>query len=198
MALNPVTSLANYVKAIGKAYIYAASDPTSTGSWALLGVTEGDIVVDEKFQYNDFKLPEWTGDAIHLREIDGQDITITLPLHWGDSALYAKVAPSGVKGGGRSKPQAIVTYTVGIVPFSEVGSGMTFNGTVWAPAAPVHAIWLHKATFEPGQYQLRHGEGGKVIRSVIVRPLFDSTKPEGQMLYTVGDFNAQGITTYRM
>jgi hypothetical protein len=77
--LNPVTNLAQYVKSIGKAYVYVAADPTSTGSWALLGITEGDIVVDEKFQYNDYKLPEWTGDAVHYREIDGQDIHLTVP-----------------------------------------------------------------------------------------------------------------------
>jgi hypothetical protein len=314
MALSPITSLSAYIKAIGKAYAYVATDPTTPASWSLLGVTEGDIVIDEKFQYNDYKLPEWTGDAIHLREIDGQDLSITLPLHWGDSTLYNKVAASGAKGGGRTKPVAVSTYCFALIPYGEVGVGLSYQGTplvatpaaptlgsgvsgilatatyyvvvtavnaagetiksaeanvavtgpngsisvtppavagatafrayygtstgaqnkvvqnagtgaflitgsnaldtgyntppaaarlLWSngvsvPAEPVHAIWLHKATFEPGQYQLRHGEGGKTIRSIVVRPLFDDSKPEGQKLYTIGDPALQGITTYRV
>lgn len=196
--LQPVSSISGYVSALGKAYIYVASDPTNAASWALLGLTEGEVQADEKFMFNDFKLPEWTGDAIHSRDLDGQDITMTIPLIWGDATLYDKVAPSGAKGGGRSKPMAVVTKTVLIIPTKEVGTGLTYDGASWTPSAPNHAIWLHKATFEPGSYAFKHGDGGKVIRQIGVRPLFDDTKPEGQKLYTIGNVIAQGITTYRV
>lgn len=198
MPLAPVSSLSAYVVALGKAYVFVATDPTSTTSWQLLGITEGDIGVDEKHQYNDFKLPEWTGDAIHARTIDGSDIMATIPLIWGNAELYDAIAPNGVKGGGFSVPQAVATKTVVIIPLTEVGDGLTYNGTTWDPGAPVHAIWLHKATFEPGAYAFKHGDGGKVIRQVGIRPMFDDTKPEGQKLYTIGDPTVQGITTYRM
>lgn len=196
--LNPVTSISTYLQAIGKAYVYTATDPTSAASWALLGVTEGEIAVEEKMQYNDYKVPEWTGDAIHARNVDGMDISVTVPLIWGDATLYDKVMPTGQKGGGFSSPQAVVTRTVLVIPISEVGDGIEYDGVSWDPAAPVHAVWLHKATFEPGTYAFKHGDGGKIIRSVIIRPMFDDTKPEGQKLYTIGDPVTQGITTYRV
>lgn len=194
----PVSSISSYIQALGKAYIYVAADPTSATSWALLGITEGDIGVDEKFNFNDYKLPEWTGDAIHARNVDGQDISITVPLIWGNTDLYDQVAPLGVKGGGYSYPQAVVPKTVAVVPLTEVGTGLTYNGTSWDPAAPAHAIWLHKATFEPGAYAFKHADGGKVIRQIGIKPMFDDTKPEGQKLYTIGDFTTQGISTYRI
>lgn len=196
--LNPVSDLSTYVQAIGTAYVFLSDDPTDEATWELLGITEGEIQVDEQFQFNDYKLPEWTGEAVHARNVDGQSISITIPLVWGDPAAYDKVAPLGVKGGGRSVPQAVETRTVLIVPRSEVGEGLEFDGATWTPAAPVHAIWLHKATFAPGQYAFKHADGGKMIRSIVVMPMFDNTKPEGQKLYTIGDVNAQGITTYRV
>lgn len=196
--LNPVSDLSTYIQAIGTAYVFVAEDPTDTNSWELLGITEGELTVDEQFQYNDFKLPEWTGEAVHERNVDGQSISIAVPLVWGDPALYDKVAPLGVKGGGRSVPQAVETRTVLIVPRSEVGAGMSYDGATWAPAAPTHAVWLHRACFAPGQYAFKHADGGKIIRQITIMPMFDNTKPEGQKLYTIGDPATQGITTYRL
>jgi hypothetical protein len=196
--LSPIGNISAYVSALGKAYVYVASDPTNAASWALLGLTEGEVQADEKFMFNDLKLPEWTGDAVHERMIDGQDIVITIPLIWGDATLYDKIAPSGSKGGGRSRPQSVTTKTVLIIPTKEVSTGLSYDGATWTPTAPNHAIWLHKASFEPGSYAFKHGDGGKVIRQVGVHPLFDDTKPEGQKLYTIGNPAAQGITTYRV
>ena len=98
--LTPITSLSAYINAIGKAYVFSAVDPTSAASWQLLGITEGEIMVTETFKYNDFTLPEWTGDAIHERDIDGQHLVCQVPLIWGNADLYDKVAPSGARGGG--------------------------------------------------------------------------------------------------
>lgn len=200
MSVTPVTSLSTYARALGKAYVYAAADPTTASSWALLGITEGDIAVEEKHKMNDYLLPEWTGDAVHARNIDGSSIHVTVPLIWGDPTLYDTLSPTGAKGGGRSAPIPVVTKTVLIIPLIEVDPalGLQFDGASWSPAAPEHAIWLHKASFEPGPYAFKHGDGGKVIRSIGIMPLFDDTKPEGQMLYTIGDPSTQGITTYRL
>lgn len=196
--LNPISDLSEYINALGKAYVYTAITPTSAASWALLGITEGDVQVEEGFQYNDYKLPEWTGDAVHERNVDGQSMKVVVPLIWGNSALYDTIAPSGTQGGGRSKPIAVETRTVLIIPAKEVGEGLSYDGTVWTPAAPAHAVWIHRAAFEPGSYSFKHGDGGKVIRSVGIMALFDDTKPEGQKLYTVGNPVTQGVTTYRV
>ena len=196
--LNPVTSISQYVKAIGKAYVYVASDPTTATSWQMLGLTEGDIAVEEKAKYNDFKLPEWTGDAVHERFVDGQDVDLKIPLIWGDATLYDTISPTGARGGGRSRPIAVVTYTVLVIPITEVDTGMSYDGTTWVPAAPSQAIWLHRATFEPGSYSFKHADGGKILRTIQVKGMFDDSKPEGQKIWTVGDPTTQGITTYRL
>lgn len=196
--LSPITSLADYVSALGKAYVYITTDPTTAAAWSLLGLTEGEIQVEEKFQMNDYKLPEWTGEAVHARNIDGQSLTVTVPLIWGDATLYDKVAPTGQKGGGRSTPIAVNTYTVLLIPQVEVDAGISLTSTVWDPAAPSHAIWIHKASFEPGTYAFKHGDGGKVIRPVTITAMFNDNMPEGQKLYTIGDPVDQGISTYQV
>lgn len=196
----PITTLSDYVAAIGNAYVYAAADPTLATSWDLLGITEGEIQVDESFQFNDYKLPEWTGDAVHLRNLDGVSIKLTIPLIWGNSALYTLVNPIGDLGGGRSAPTAVTTMTLLVLPQTEVSTGLSngADGQTWTPVAPTHALWIHKATFEPGNYAFKHGDGGKVIRSVGVIGMFDDTKPEGEKIYTRGSPYAAGVTTYRI
>lgn len=196
--ISPISDLSTYIQSIGTAYVYVADDPTVAESWELLGITEGELTVDEQFQYNDFKLPEWTGDAVHERNVDGQSISINVPLIWGDPTLYDKVAPLAVKGGGRSRPAAVETKAVLIIPRVEVGDGLEYDGAAWSPAAPEHAIWLHRACFAPGQYAFKHADGGKIIRTVTIMPMFDNTKPEGQKLYTIGDPTTQGIATIRL
>ncbi len=198
MSMNPVSSLSTFIQAVGQAYVYITSTPTVAGSWALLGVTEGDIGLDEKYKFNDYVVPEWTGDTIHKRNVDGQTIQVTVPLIWGDSALYDSVSPTGSKGGGRSAPVPVSTKTVAIVPLTEVSTGLSYNGTSWAPAAPVHALWIPRATFEPGNYAFKHADGGKVIRTITIHGMFDDTQPENHKVYTIGDFAAQGITTWRV
>jgi hypothetical protein len=199
--LNPVNGLSAFVTAIGKAFVYVATDPTTASSWSLLGLTEGDVGVDEKFNFNDFKLPEWTGDAIHARTVDGQDITVSVPLIWGDGNLYDTLNPVGLRGGGRARPTAVVTRTCLIIPVSEIGNGLEnstglTSGYVGG-AAPVHAVWIHKATFEPGQYAFSNKDAGKTLRSITVHAMYDDTRPDGQKLFTIGDPFAQGITDYR-
>lgn len=195
MAINALTGLANYIKALGQAYVFVGTT-ASTGGLTSLGATEGEIQVEETFKYNDLKAPEWTGDAVHARKLDGQHIKVTVPIIMGDAAQYAKIHPLGVKGGGRSKPIAVVPTTLALVPFSECDPSLAYNGTVWTPAAPVHAVWIWKAIPTPGRYGFKHADGGKVIREISFEAMFDDTRPEGQKLYSIGDPVAQGVTSF--
>lgn len=193
MSLNPLTSLSNYIRALGQAYVYVGSATVSSGL-AALGATEGEIQIEETFKFNDLTAPEWTGDTPHDRKIDGQHIKITVPLIFGDPSVYSKIYPDGTKGGGYSKPQAVIPTTLVIMPFSDIPSSLSYNGTVWAPAAPVHAVWMWKAVPTPGRYGFKHDNGGKVIREIVFEAMFDDTKPEGQKIYTIGDPVTQGVT----
>lgn len=195
--LNPINNLSELVARMGKAYVYVGN-PFVASSMTPLGVTEGEIGVDEQFQYNEFKLPEWTGDAVHEADVDGQSLNVTVPVIMGAADHYNKVHPLGVKGGGRSAPMAVVETSALIVPIKEVGSGLSYDGTTWTPAAPEHAIWIWRATLKPGRYAFKHADGGKVIREVTITAMFDDARPEGQKLYTIGDPVTQGIGTVRL
>jgi hypothetical protein len=144
MALNPLTSLSNYIRSFGQAYVYTGN-PFSTGGLTALGATEGEIQVEETFKYNDLTAPEWTGDTIHTRMLDGVNVKVTIPLIFGDPTVYTKISPDGSKSGGFASPQAVVTTSVVIMPFSDIPSTLSYNGSSWSPAAPVHAVWLWRA-----------------------------------------------------
>lgn len=194
MAVTPLTTLSDYIKALGRAYVYVGSTATA-GGMAILGATEGEVQVDESFKYNDLKAPEWTGDALHESDVDGAALKVTVPLIMGDPNLYIKINPLGVKGGGRSKPTPVTTTTVLLLPFSEIDASLAFAAGAWTPATPpVHAVWMWRARVMPGKYGFKHADGGKVIREVTFEAMFDDTKPEDHKLYTMGDPDDAGIT----
>jgi hypothetical protein len=193
MALNPLTSLSNYIRSFGQAYVYTGN-PFSTGGLTALGATEGEIQVEETFKYNDLTAPEWTGDTIHTRMLDGVNVKVTIPLIFGDPTVYTKISPDGSKSGGFASPQAVVTTSVVIMPFSDIPSTLSYNGSSWSPAAPVHAVWLWRAVPTPGRYSFKHADGGKVIREIVFDALFDDSRPSGHKVYSVGDPVAQGVT----
>lgn len=186
MSVTPLTSLANYIKSIGTAYVYTG-DLLTTGGLAVLGATEGELGVDEQFQMNNLTAPEWTGEAIHESNIDGSSIEVTVPLIMGDSALYDKISPYGTAGGGYSKPTPVVETGVFIVSRKEVpDAGLSLAGGTWAPTAPLHYVIIPRAYIMPGRFAFKHQDGGKVIREVTIRAMFDDTRPEGGKLYTYG------------
>lgn len=191
--LTALSGISNYIKSMGQAYVFTGS-ATVAGGLVPLGATEGEIHVEETFKYNDLKAPEWTGDAVHARDLDGQNVKIKVPLIMGDTTIYDKLSPVGVRGGGRSKPTAVTTTTLVLVPLKEYNGPIGYNGTVWTPAAPQHWVWLWKAVPMPGKYGFAHANGGKIIREIDFEPLFDDTKPEGQKLYSIGDPTTQGVT----
>lgn len=199
--LNKIT-LTEAVRAIGRAFVYAG-DPTTAGGMVALGATEGEIEVEEPESYNDLTLPEYTGEAVHERQVQHGSPLVTVPLILGPTpdgsddgaAVYDKISSVGDgSGGGYSTQQPAVTTALLIVPESEVGDGLSFTVDVWTPAAPVHAIWIWRASAEASNQPFRFADGGKVIRSVPFRGLVDRTKPEGHMLWTRGDPDAHGIT----
>jgi hypothetical protein len=193
MAINALTSLSNYIRSFGQAYVFVGN-PFATNGLTALGATEGEIQIEETFKYNDLTAPEWTGDTVHTRMVDGVSVKITVPLIFGDPTVYTKISPDGTKSGGFAKPQAVVTTSCVIMPFSDLASSLSYNGTTWTPAAPTHAVWLWRSVPTPGRYAFKHDNGGKVIREITFDALFDDSRPDGHKVYTVGDPVAQGVT----
>lgn len=203
MTINRGT-LAEALRAIGRAFVYAG-DATTADGLTLLGQTEGEIGHEEIETYNDLTLPELTGDAVHDRKVLQGGARVTLPLIIGPavdgsddgSAIYAKISSLGSgDGGGYAEQQDAVTTTLLVIPESEVpDAGLEFTAGAWNPdEPPVHAVWLWKAVPEVSQMNFRHGEGGKIIREVPFLTLFDDDQPSGHKLWTRGDPDAHGVT----
>lgn len=210
MTINRVT-LAEALRAIGKAFVYAG-DPTTAGGLIALGATEGDIEVEELESYNDFTVPEHTGGAVHERKVIQEGAIVTVPLVIGPkidatddgSSIYDKISSLGDgSGGGHSEQQDGVTTSLLVIPQSEVPAGGLATEDTTADTVhdawvggniPIHAVWLWRAIAEVGSMSFRHGDGGKIIREVSFRTLFDASKPEGHKLWTRGNPYAHGIT----
>lgn len=197
-------SLAEALRAIGKAYVFAG-DATVASGLVALGATEGDIEVEELESYNDLTAPEYTGGAVHERKVIQEGALVTVPLVIGPkadgsddgSSIYDKISSLGDgSGGGYAEQQDAVPTTLLIIPEIEVpAAGLSFAAAAWDPAdaAPVHAVWLWRAVPEVSAMTFRHGEGGKIIREVPFRAMFDDSMPAGHKLWTRGDPNDHGI-----
>ncbi len=192
MAVTPITAT-EAAQRIGKAWLYTG-DPMTPGGLVSLGGSEGEISVDEGFEYNDLTAPEWTGPAVHASWVQGQKLVATVPLVMkSDGSQLVKITPTGQRGGGWNKQRAVITTGVLIAPEDEVGTGLSWNGSAWVPAAPKLCIWIWKARIQPGPLMFKHTEGGKSIREINIEALYDDTKPDGYKLYYVGDPRSVGI-----
>ncbi|MFW6079796.1 MAG: hypothetical protein ACODAE_09250 [Gemmatimonadota bacterium] len=202
MTINRV-SLSEAVRALGRAMVFAGDAFTADGLTAL-GATEGEVTAEEQETYNDLTLPEYTGEAIHERDVMHGSALVTVPLILGPrtddsddgSAVYDQIASVGDgSGGGYSTPQPIVTTNLLLIPQAEIDpdSGLSYDGVDWTPAAPVHAVWLWRAAPEAKSIAYRFEDGGKTIVEVPFRAFFDDSQPDGHKLWTRGDPVAAGI-----
>ena len=177
------------LSAMGSAEVFIG-DPSIADGMESLGATEGEIRASVPILTNPLTAVEFTGDIPHADSIRYGAPTVTVPLILGAEELWAKIMPTGISAGGYSRPQVPVTTCVLIIPRSELGEGLTFDGTLWTPAAPVNAFWLWKAFPTIDAIPYRFDNGGKVISEVTFHGMFDATKPEGAKAFYIGDPNA--------
>lgn len=205
--------LTQALQSIGNAQVFVG-DPFTVNGLKAIGAKEGDITVEINEEYNDLTAPELTGPAVHQRLVMGVNARITVPVIAGAADLYPITSPLGERGGGRSYPTPVVPTSVLVIPNLEVGGGLanaTGLTTAWdrqagagaaaatgAAAAPVHAVWLWRATPERPNRTFSVADGGKQIWEVRFQAMFDAARPETQKQFTVGDPTAQGITTIRI
>lgn len=185
MPTTPLT-LTSALKSVGVAQVNVG-DPFTNNGLVALGATEGEITASLPFTTNDLTAPEFTGEIVHSRKVASGSPTINVPLILGDTALWPKIMPTGIRGAGWSTMQSPTTTSVVVVPYDEMGSSWGYNGTTWSPAAPVNALWFWKASPVPGDLAYRFGEGGKVVMPVVFTAMFYAANPEGHKVYTIGD-----------
>lgn len=192
-------TLAEAVAAIGHASVYTGN-PFTVAGMSLLGVIEGEVSFNEDWQFNDLTT-EQTGGVVHQRTATLGNVTITAPMVFASAEQYAKTHPLGLNGGGHSVPQDVVTTSVLVVPQKEQAAApLGYDGTAWAPAAPVHSIWLWRASVGRDALGFARADGGKRMLSVTFTGMwFDGAAvPEGQKVYTIGNPVTAGVTTLRI
>lgn len=185
------------LKRIGKGAVFVG-DPFTANGLAPLGATEGEIVPTFAEEFNDLTFPEYTGPIVHERQVMGEGVSLAIPVIMGDPALYAKLSPTGLTGGGSSSHTDVVTTSLVVISYDDIGAGISYApvGTgpaAWSPAAPEHAIWVWRGHFTRGGPTYKQGDGGKTIQTVNFQGMYDAARPEGHKVYTIGDPAAQGV-----
>jgi len=212
MALTPF-QLQDALRAVGVARVFVG-DPFTVDGMEALGASEGEIEVNIPEELNRLTAPELTGGITHQATVTLGEVTIVVPLIMGDPALWAKVSAYGSgAGGGHSIPQNVVTTSVAFVPLSELGGGLSYDGTTWTraagngvaaatgePAEPRNAIWLWRAVPSNPGFRSRYEDGGKVIQPVTFTAMWAQAEgiPEGHKVYTRGNPVAHGVTAFRL
>jgi hypothetical protein len=194
-----IPALTAALAAIGNAHVYVGDAITAQGGMSALGKKNGPATVSVEETYSDLTA-EQTGPTVHARKLMGVQISVTVPLIV-DGTVWAKISPTGTKGGGWSTPQTPTPTTVWIAPDDEVGGGLAYpSAGPWARtagngvgaasgagAAPVNSFWIWRAVPSMGDVAYSYDDGGRMVVPVTFTSMFDASKPEGHKVYTIGD-----------
>lgn len=178
-------------------------DMFTANSMTVLGLIQGRITVTHSEDFTNLTLPDMTGpevlDGLSLGHNLSGSIPVVMPP---DGSLIARVSTSGNKGVGYSNPQKPVETGMAIVPLSELGGGLLYNGTAWtrlvgngyaaasgAGAAPKLALFIWRVRLSMGDHSLGVEDGGREIVAVNWQALhhFGAQTPEGGKLAIYGD-----------
>jgi hypothetical protein len=143
----------------------------------VLGMIQGRITFDHSEDFSNLTLPDQTGpevlDSISLGHNLSGSIPVVVPP---DGTLLPRVASSGNKGIGYSNPQKPVETSLAVIPMSELGGGLLYNGTTWtrlagngyaaasgAGAAPKLALFAWRVRLSYGSRSWGVEDGGREI-----------------------------------
>ncbi len=201
-----LSNLQSALRAIGRAVVFRAAYWPGNTNLALthLGDTEGDIAVAPNESFVHLTTPELTGPAKHKSYVAGEDPVVTLPLYMADPALRAIISPTGSASGGYGRQRPVVYHTLVLFPeelFFNVGddayASLVHTGSAWTVGGDALtadqqrlldlSMWFWRGYFTKPGVPFRHGDAGKAVESVTFQVCQDSTKPDGNQLYTVGD-----------
>ena len=198
-------SLSDALNAIGVARVFIG-DPFTAGGLTSLP-TEGEIRVGVSQTLNRLTAPEHTGEVAHDAWVVPGQVSITVPVIYGDATLFSTLSAHGASGEGYSAPQRPTYTSLVIIPLLEMDTTVdpptiSYDGTTWAPAAPTRALWFWKTVPQRPEMGMAWDNGGKVIVPVTFEAFFAGDTgdyagiPDGQKVYTYGDpaSVANGVT----
>src|SRR5690625_659392 len=198
------------LRAIGRGVVFYADawDGITNLTLTHLGDTEGEITSESNEAYDDLTLDELTGEAIHERNIRGENPVVTIPLWLADPALRAIVSPTGNASGGYQRQRPVKERTLVIFPeelFFDASEGeygdLSYTGTAWqlngealSPAQTKllgQSVWFWRGYFTKPGVAFRHEDGGKLVESISFQAMQSALAlavlPDGERIYTLGD-----------
>lgn len=194
-------SLTALLTRLGPAEIFIG-DPTTAGGMLSIGTLEGERRFEPDWTSETLSLPEQTGNIPHdVRiAINAAKISGTLILNGQAAAIWPKLSPLGTSGGGGSQFKSVTPTAVLMIPHGELGGGLSNVATAWtrvagngiaadatAAAAPKHAVWLWKAYAMFSAVPYKFGDAGKTAVDFTFTGMLDITKPDGYMVFDIGD-----------
>lgn len=187
---------------LGVARAFIGDPFTAAGMTAL--PTEGEIVESVPQNLNELTVPELTGEVPHSASVIPGKPTLTIPVIWTGATISALLSAHGSNHEGYGSPQAPTYTSVLIIPLSEMDTSadpptISYNGTVWAPAAPANARYYWKCVPRRPDFSNRFENNGKVIVPVTFDVYYDAARPSGHRIRSYGGAAAisAGITTIR-
>lgn len=200
-------TLSQLLTRLGPAEIFIG-DPMTAAGLVNIGTLEGERRFEPDWTEERLTLPEQTGNIPHdVRiAINAAKISGTLVLNNQGATIWPKLNPLGTTGGGGSQFKSVVPTGVLMIPHAELGGGLVnavatytrtagngIAGATGAPAAPVHSVWLWRAYPTFASIPFKFGDAGKTAVDFAFNAMLDPTKPEGYMVFDVGDPRAHGI-----
>jgi hypothetical protein len=172
--------------------------------------TEGVVGLEPNESHVYLETPELTGAGKHKGFTEGEDPLVTIPAFNGDPALAAIMSGTGNAGAGYSRRQPVKEHTLVIIPeellfnpatgkygkLSYTGAAWQLDGTPLTPAQERlrgQIRWAWRGHFIKPSVEFQHDNAGKAVGTAQFQTMLDLTKPEGHMLYSVGDLADTGI-----
>jgi hypothetical protein len=187
--------LESYLTALGDAVLFVG-DPFTVDGMQELGAKQGDVAVNFNQTFNNLAFEEATGGIPHEATLQGENPVISIPLVVGNPLLWAKLSPTGTKGGGFSRPQPVVETALALVPYPELSKlsgaqSFSYPGPAgpWVvpPGAPVNWLWFWRGYFLRPDITMRQADGQKSITTAQFQTMYFAANPEGHKIYTIGD-----------
>jgi hypothetical protein len=169
--------------------------------------TEGPIAFEPNQTVDRLTAVELTGDAALKAKVKGERPVITLPAIYADPVIRGLLSPTGSASGGYSTARPVTEFTV--VVFAEelfynsttklYDQTLDPNGGAWtlggsalsAQAAKLKLFglttWAWRCFPLKAPFNFTDADHGKSVQNVDIELMTDVTKPEGHMLYTIGD-----------
>ena len=204
-------NLATVSRDLGRGIVFVSDYWDGSAPYAPSYVSDslGDMEMTPNDQDNFLTADETTGLAPIKAYQQGEAPVVTIPFYVGDKTILETISPTGSASGGWMMQQPVAEKTAVIFPEQlfrkpdNTRGTLTWTGTEWQlsgvalNAAQLALLdqsrWLWRLFFRKPTIGYRHGNGGRSVFPTEGVLMIDFSKPDGHLLYTVGDPADYGI-----